>query len=120
MRQQAVFKITASCRFWWAGCSGETNFATGMTRDLGAGGVCVISKVLPSLGTTVMIEIDLPRAADASGEEQSDLLLRAEGTVSQHQGSQGEFVMMITYASLDREHVSHASEPLQGGSHASN
>ena len=120
MRQKALFQITASCRFWWSGTSGETNFATGKTRDLGSRGVCVIADVLPDPGTIVMIEIDLPRSEDASGQVQPDLLLRAEGTVSRHQAGQREFVLLITNASLDRETVGHEDDRLEGKSNVPN
>jgi hypothetical protein len=110
MRQQVLFQITASCRFWWSGLPGETNFATGKTRDLGSGGVCVIADVLPSPGAVVMLEIDLPRPGDPFGGIHPDLLLRAEGTVLRHQENKREFVVMITYATLDREHNGEASQ----------
>jgi hypothetical protein len=114
MRQQVLFQITASCRFWWSGLPGETNFATGKTRDLGSGGVCVIADVLPSPGAVVMLEIDLPRPGDPLGQLQPDLLLRAEGTVLRHQGNEREFVVMITYATLDREPQGEGSKRLEG------
>ena len=75
MRAPTRFQIVASCRFWWSGSSGNVNFATGMTRDLGSAGVCVIAEVLPLPGALVMLEIDLPRAADPLGPSRPDLLL---------------------------------------------
>jgi hypothetical protein len=114
MREKVLFQITASCRFWWSGFSGETNFATGKTRDLGSQGVCVIADVLPLPGTVVMLEIDLPRAGDAHGQLQPDLLLRAEGTVLRHQGNEKEFVVTITYAALDRENRAEEGKRLEG------
>jgi hypothetical protein len=114
MRQQVAFQITASCRFWWSSFSGETNFAIGKTRDLGSGGVCVIADVLPSPGAVVMLEIDLPRAGDAYGQLRPELLLRAEGTVLRHQCNEREFVVMITYATLDRENCGEEGKRLEG------
>jgi hypothetical protein len=118
MRQQVLFQITASCRFWWSDVSGETNFATGLTRDLGSGGVCVIADVLPLPGAVVMLEIDLPRPEDLCGNLQPDLLLRAEGTVLQNQSTEKEFVVKITYAAFDRERHGEARMRLEGHSDA--
>ena len=50
-----------------------------------------------------MLEIDLPRSGDACDQLQPELLLRAEGTVLRHQSNEKEFVVVITYATLDRE-----------------
>ncbi len=113
MRQQVLFQITASCRFWWSGFSGETNFATGKTRDLGSGGVCVIADVLPVPGSVVMLEIDLPRSGDAC-DQPPELLLRAEGTVLRHQSNEKEFVVVITYATLDRGSHGEEGKRLEG------
>jgi hypothetical protein len=114
MRQQVLYQITASCRFWWSGLSGETNFATGLTRDLGSGGVCVIADVLPLPGAVVMLEIDLPRSGDRFGLSHPDLILQAEGTVLRHTSDKREFVVMITHATLDRENPGEASKRLEG------
>jgi hypothetical protein len=77
------------------------NFATGMTRDLGSGGVCVVAEVLPLPGARIMLEIDLPRPADSLGQLRPDLLLRAEGIVLEHWSGDRQFGVTITYASLD-------------------
>ena len=120
MRQKALFQIAASCRFWWSGYSGETNFATGKTRDLGSGCMCVVADVIPRPGVLVMLEVDLPRAGDSSSQAHPDLVLRVEGTVSPEQTGEKEFVVMITYASLDREGGSDQPEPMQEKAHAPN
>ena len=77
-------------------------------------GVCVIADVLPSPGAVVMLEIDLPRSGEAHSQLPPELLLRAEGTVLRHQGNEREFVVMITYATLDRERPGEASTRLEG------
>ena len=79
------------------------NFASGLTRDLGSGGVCVIADVLPFPGAVVMLEIDLPRPNVHPGQLQRDLLLRAEGTVLRHHSSGREFDVSITNAAFDSE-----------------
>jgi hypothetical protein len=74
----------------------------------------VVADVLPVPGAVVMLEIDLPRPADPLGQLQPALLLRAEGTVVRHQGNGREFVVMITYATLDREPRGVGSKQLEG------
>jgi hypothetical protein len=108
------FKIAASCRFWWSGSSGVMNFATGMTSDLGSGGVCVISEVLPEPGARVMLDVDVPRLVDAFGRSRPDLLFRAEGFVLEHLSGNREFVVSITYASLDGESQGEESKRMEG------
>jgi hypothetical protein len=78
----------------------------------------VIADVLPAPGAVVMLEIDLPRPGDPLGQLQPALLLRAEGTVLRHQGNEREFVVMITYATLDREPGGGESKRLEGHSNA--
>jgi hypothetical protein len=120
MHPEIRFQISASCRFWWCGASGAMNFATGTTRDLGSGGVCVIAEVLPLLGARIMLEVDLPRAADPFGQLRPDLLYRAEGIVVQHRKGLAEFVATITNASLDRGGQSEQSKRREEDSDAPN
>jgi hypothetical protein len=120
MHPEVRFQIAASCRFWWSGSSGGLNFATGMTRDLGSGGVSVIAEVLPLPGARVMLEIDLPRPFDSLGQLRPDLLLRAEGIVLERWSSNKEFAVSITYASLDGECHGEESKRTEGDSDAAN
>ena len=94
------------------------NFASGRTRVLGSGTVCVVAEVLPFIGAVVMLEIDLPRQRDQYGQTKQDLLLLAEGIVVQHHTSEGEFVVIITYASFDHAGLTDESKRLRGHSDA--
>ena len=118
MEQHGTFQITASCRFWWSENFGEMSFASGRTRDLGSGIVCVVAEVLPSIGAVVMLEIDLPRQRDQYGQTRQDLLLLAEGIVCEHHTGEGEFVVTINYASFDNSSLINESERLEGHSDA--
>jgi hypothetical protein len=119
MRHQVRYQIAAACRFWWSEGSGEMNFASGRTRDLGSGDVSVIAKVRPLPGAVVMLEIDLPRPHDDSGGLHADILLRAEGMVVRHNGDRGEFEVLITYAELDHAELADDTKEQEGHSNAS-
>jgi hypothetical protein len=110
MRHHTRFQISASCRFWWPEPSGELSFASGQTRNLSSGGVCVSAPVLPVLGTVIMLEIDLPRLGDHHGESLSHPLLVAEGTVLRHHDKEGEFVARITHATIDNTPIVNESQ----------
>jgi hypothetical protein len=118
MRHQVRFKIAAACRFWWSEPSGEINFASGRTRDLSSGEVCVIAQVCPRPGAVVMLEIDLRRPDDC-GHLHNDILLRAEGTVVRQNRDQGEFEVLITFAELDHAELFDEIKELEGNSDAS-
>jgi len=100
MRLQARFQISAACRFWWSGSSGESSFASGWTRNLSSGGVAVVAPVLPPVGSVVMLEVDLPRLGEGGKSLMSPLLLTVEGTVLRHHSSGEGFVAMTTYATF--------------------
>jgi hypothetical protein len=117
MESHGTFQITASCRFWYDNF-GEMSFASGRTRDLGSGTVCIVAEVLPSIGAVVMLEIDLPRQFGQYGQTRQDLLLLAEGIVCAHQAGEGAFVVTINYASFDNSSLIDESEQLEGHSDA--
>lgn len=102
VRLRARFQIHAACRFWWPSKMGNLNFGFGTTRNVSSGGVCICSEGLPSMGTTVLVEIDLAWNGGEEDLEPLERVLRVEGQVVRHDdhGHSG-FAVMATQTSIE-------------------
>lgn len=111
-RAESRFEILAPCRFWWPSPSGESVFGFGQTSNLGIGGVFVSTSALPTLGSPIMFEVDLPRfgtdeldrargcSDQAEGSPEPLLLLTAEGVVLRYDRAGGGFAASMTQTSF--------------------
>ncbi len=104
MRTGPRYEIDASCRFWWTALVEQTHFGSGRISDLSVAGVSVSTPILPLVGSSIMLEIDLPRSSRVGRSEDSYLLLAAEGKVLRHHPQGGGFAARITHASFANQH----------------
>jgi hypothetical protein len=100
MRDGSRYEIDASCRFWWITLVDQAHFGSGRISDLSVAGVSVSTPILPLVGSSIMLEIDLPRSSRVGRPGGSYLLLAAEGRVLRHHPQGGGFAARITHASF--------------------
>src|SRR5450631_3809206 len=64
LRRAKRYQLSAPTLFMWAPQDGEPQSGQGVTRDINAFGVYVLTKGLPPAGALVQMEIVLPKLAD--------------------------------------------------------
>jgi hypothetical protein len=100
LRTNTRYAIDASCRFWWTTLAEQANFGGGRITDISVSGVSIRSSILPLVGSSVMLEIDLPRSPRSTQSDDSSLLLTAEGRVLRHHLNGQGFAASITHSSF--------------------
>ncbi len=103
-RSGTRFEIDASCRFWWTALVDQSYFGSGRIADLSIAGVAVNTSILPLVGSSIMLEIDLPRSSKVGRSDDSFLVLAAEGKVLRHHPQGDGFAARITHASFTSQH----------------
>jgi len=63
-RRATRYRLSTSAIFMWAPHDGQPHGAQGVTRDINASGVYVLTDVLPPVGALVQLDILLPKLKD--------------------------------------------------------
>ena len=77
LRKARRYTVSAPTLFMWAPQDGKPQSGSGVTRDITAFGVYVVTDALPPVGARVQIEIALPKLTEKS----SGMQLHGEGVV---------------------------------------
>lgn len=63
-RKTKRYRLSARALFEWASHGGEPQGGQGVTRDINASGVYVVTDTLPPVGALIQLEVLLPKLAD--------------------------------------------------------
>lgn len=87
LRKAKRYRLSAPALFLWAAQEGKLQSGQGVTRDMNASGVYVLTDALPPVGALVQLDILLPKLADPG----FGMSLAGEGVVLrvESKGSQG-------------------------------
>lgn len=87
LRKANRYRLSAPTLFLWAPREGKPHSGQGVTRDINASGVYVVTDVLPPVGALVQLDILLPKLSDPG----FGISLAGEGVVLRVEphGSQG-------------------------------
>jgi hypothetical protein len=87
LRRARRYRLSAPALFLWAPHEGEPQGGQGVTRDINASGVYVLTDQLPPVGALIQVEVLLPKMEDSS----VGMSLAGEGVVLRVEpsGSQG-------------------------------
>jgi hypothetical protein len=65
LRKGNRYRLNAPALFLWAPQNGPPQSGKGVTRDIGASGVCVLANRVPPVGSRVQMDILLPKLKDS-------------------------------------------------------